>query len=123
MATALEEVLAEPMTSVVGQLVDILGGPTVAVIGGVTKTSAVGEWMRGQRAPRSEDREMRLRLALQVALTIKERPHTDKTVRAWFLGANQRLNDSMPVTVIASSEDLGEMQRSVLEAARGFVSK
>ncbi|MBV8749589.1 MAG: hypothetical protein JO103_07730 [Candidatus Eremiobacteraeota bacterium] len=113
-------VFSAPLPSVVEQLVAVLGGPNVAVIGDVRATSAVGEWIRGAREPRG-DREQRLRLALQAALTIRER-HGDKTVRAWFLGANHRLDDHMPITVIATSRDLGEMQRTVLAAARAFVA-
>ena len=114
-----ERVVAEPLPEVVRRLVDTLGGPNVAVIGGVSKTSAVAEWIRGEREPKSEDREMRLRLGLQLALIIKAR-HGDKTVRAWFLGANHRLGDEMPIALLARAV-LGDVQRKLLAAARAFV--
>jgi hypothetical protein len=114
-----EKIVARPLPDVVRSLVCILGGPNVAVIGGVTKTSALAEWIRGDREPKSQDREMRLRLALQLAVTIKAR-HGDKTVRAWFLGANHRLGDEMPIALVARAP-LAEVQRDLLAAARAFV--
>jgi hypothetical protein len=99
--------------------VPILGGPGVAIIGGVSKTSAVGEWMRGERAPRSENREQRLRLALRLALVIKER-FGDETVRAWFMGANHRLDDEMPIALLAKLP-LKKISKPLLGAARGFI--
>ena len=64
-----ERVLGMELPSVVSELVAHLGGANVAIIGGVSKTSLVAEWMRGVR-PKSEDRAMRLRLALRLALIV-----------------------------------------------------
>src|ERR1700761_7286610 len=74
------EVLAMDLASVVKELVAVLGGPNVAVIGGVSKTSLVAEWGRGVR-PKSEDRAVRLRLALRLSRIIGAR-YSPEVVRA-----------------------------------------
>jgi hypothetical protein len=113
-----EGVLGMELPAVVSELVAHLGGPNVAIIGGVSKTSLVAEWMRGGR-PKSEDRAMRLRLALRLALIVGSR-FSDESVRAWFWGANQRLDDEAPIAVIADLP-LRKIQKDLLGAARGFV--
>jgi hypothetical protein len=115
-----DQVTAEEFPKVVQRLVDILGGPNVAYLGGVTRTSALAEWIRGERAPKSEDRENRLRLALQLSLIIKER-FSDKSVRAWFWGANRRFEDNAPIAILGT-QSLIKVQSALIGAANEFVS-
>jgi hypothetical protein len=114
-----QDALTAELPTVVQNLLNILGGPNVAVIGGVSKTSAVADWARGEREPKSQDQEVRLRVALRLALILKQR-FGDKTVRAWFLGANHELEDESPIAVLVHGET-GAVQKPLLTAARAFI--
>jgi len=109
-------------SDVVRDLATVLGGRTVAVIGGVNKTSAVGEWMRGERTPRGVDAERRLRLAYQVVSILRDRLGDDETVRAWMLGANWHLKDQSPIAVIARGP-IDQAAKAVLGTTREFVAQ
>lgn len=113
-----EQVFGMAFDQVVGELVECLGGPNVALIGGVSKTSLVADWIRGGR-PKSDERAMRLRLALRLARILLSR-FSSESVRAWFWGANRRLDDEAPIAVIAQ-RPLQEIQKDLLGAARWAV--
>lgn len=112
-----ELVLTMSFAAVVRELVDWLGGPSVALIGDVTKTSLVAKWVKGG-LPKTEDRERRLRLALRLARIVGSR-FSPESVRAWFWGANRRLDDETPIAVITELP-LKDVQKTLLAAARGF---
>jgi len=120
MRTGEYEALVRTLPEAVRELACVLGGRTVAVIGGVNKTSAVGEWMRGERVPRGADAEQRLRLALQVVLILRERGLDDATIRAWMLGIHWRLKDESPIALIARGA-LDKVSKLVLADAREYV--
>lgn len=106
-----------PISAVVRELVDLLGATTVAVIGGVTETRAVQQWM----TDREPQRQHVLRFALQIATMIAS--HTDREVaQAWFHGTNPRLADRSPMFVLRN-EPLLETQGALLDAARAFARR
>lgn len=109
-----DHAMAIPIAQAVAELVDLLGATTVAVIGGVTETRAVQQWM----VDREPQRPHVLRFALQVAsmiATVSDR----EIARAWFHGSNPRLNDEMPMLLLRD-RPLAEIQGSILAAARAF---
>jgi hypothetical protein len=103
--------------SVVGELAELLGATTVAVIGGVTETRAVHQWMN-DRVPQ---RPHVLRFALQIASMIASVAERD-VARAWFHGSNPRLGDRSPMFVLRDHK-LAEVQFEMLAAARAFVKR
>jgi hypothetical protein len=113
-----EQVLGMAFPDVVRELVDVLGAPNVALIGGVSKTSLVADWLKGTR-PKSDDRAMRVRLALRLARIVRSR-FACESVQAWFWGANRRLDDEAPIAVL-SDQPFRDIQRPLLGAAREFV--
>lgn len=112
-----EYAMSISIQAVVTHLVDLLGAPTVAVIGGVQETRAVQQWMT-EREPQRADQ---LRFALQLATMIAAA--SDRSIaRAWFRGANPRLNDEMPM-IILRDRPLEESQGNLLQAARSFAAR
>lgn len=101
------------------RLTDLLGARMVALIGGARDTRSVRAWIAGDAIPRSE---MRLRLALQVAQIILVRDKPD-VVRAWFAGINHHLEDQNPALLIADNGDDPSIAKSVIHAARAFISE
>jgi hypothetical protein len=85
-----EYVVGLPIGDVVGELVELLGATTVAVIGGVKETRAVQQWM----IDREPQRPHVLRFALQIAVMLARRADRE-FARAWFHAAN-------PASTIAS---------------------
>lgn len=75
----------------------------------------VGRWVAKEVVPR-EEAEKKLRAAYQIfsLLCQEEEP---VTVRAWFMGMNEQLDDLSPVEGIAAGR-----ARDVLVAARSFIS-
>lgn len=106
-----------PIRSVVAELVDILGATTVAVIGGVTETRAVQQWM----VDREPQRPHVLRFALQLALMISSQADR-KIAQAWFHGSNPRLGDRTPMMILHAN-DPSEVQGPLLDAARAFARR
>ena len=107
-----------PVGRVVGELVDILGATTVAIIGGVTETRAVHQWTTG----REPHREHILRFALQIARMIAEESDGYEAVRAWFQGSNPMLDDGIPALLLRS-EPLEKVQGPLMRAARSFAAR
>jgi hypothetical protein len=106
-----------PIRDLVVELVDLLGATTVAVIGGVSETRAVAQWM----ASREPQRPHVLRFALQLALMISSR--ADRQIaQAWFHGTNPRLGDRSPMMLLRSDR-LDESQAALLDAARSFAGR
>jgi hypothetical protein len=114
-----DEAMGLPMVEVVGRLVDYLGAPTVAAIGGVNETRAVRQWMhKGGREPQ---RPHVLRFALQLASMVANDGDGD-VARAWFQGCNPHLEDQVPA-VMLRDRPLGEIQAPLIAAARSFAKR
>ncbi len=103
----------------VQSLVDLLGGKPVAALAGVKQTRAVGTWIRAEAVPHLEA-EQRLRLAAKAAAILSER-FEPSVVRAWFFGANHRLDDEMPLAMIAT-QPTADVAKQILGAARELLA-
>ena len=106
-----------PIASVVEELVDLLGAPLVAVIGGVGETRAVAQWT----TTRKPQRPNVLRFALQVA-TMIARSADRELARAWFEGSNPHLGDAVPALLLRD-RPLSDIQGNLMAAARDFASR
>lgn len=106
------------IAAVVQELVELLGATTVAVIGGVTETRAVQQWMLGREPQRAHA----LRFALQIARMIAAADGEHETLRAWFQGSNPRLDDAIPALLL-QSEPLEKVQGPLVKAARAFAAR
>ncbi len=109
--------MSVPIGRVVKELIELLGAPLVAAVGGVSETRAVQQWQVGRQPQRPQV----LRFALQVALMIASSTETE-LARAWFLGSNPHLDDLSPAQVLRDS-DLPAVQQKVMAAARAFVGR
>jgi hypothetical protein len=105
------------ISDVVAELVEILGAATVAVIGGVSETRAVAQWMTN----REPQRPHTLRFALQIAYMISSRADI-KIAQNWFHGSNPRLGDRSPIMLLRGNA-IEEIQGPMLEAARAFAKR
>jgi hypothetical protein len=114
---AYDHAISAPMSQIVAELVDLLGATTVAVIGGVSETRAVAQWM----ADRAPQRPHVLRFALQLATMIGAQADAH-IVRAWFQGGNPHLGDSAPLALLRD-EPLEAIQGRLLVAARSFAAR
>jgi len=105
------------VTEVTSELVAVLGAPTVAILGDVQDTRSVRAWAKGEYPP---DKEDNLRFALQVVyiLQVREGPGT---IRAWFAGMNDLLEDENPALLIGAGPD-ADTKKRILRAARHFVA-
>lgn len=103
---------------VAAELRAVLGARLVAYLGGVGETRAVHQWADGERQP-SEETQQRLRVALQVALTLAE-GESAQIAQAWFQGLNPQLDDRSPARMLRDGE-LDEVGASVIAAARAFL--
>jgi hypothetical protein len=106
-----------PIRAVVAELIELLGATSVAVIGGVKETRAVQQWL----VDREPQRQHVLRFALQIALMLTSVADRE-FARAWFHGANPRLDDRIPMIVLRDIP-LEEVQRPLLAAARAFATR
>jgi hypothetical protein len=111
------QAMSRPIGEVVRLLVDMLGLSLVAVIGGVSETRAVQQWMTG----REPQRPHVLRFALQLALMITE-AGDGSVARAWFQGSNPRLDDRSP-GVMLHTLPLEQIQAPLMAAARAFAAR
>ena len=105
-----------PIAVVAGELTELLGATTVAVIGGVNETRAVQQWAAGREPQRAHV----LRFALQLATMIATVADRD-VARAWFHGTNPRLQDRTPMLLLRH-EPLDQIQGPLMEAARVFAA-
>ena len=105
-----------PINDVVVELIDLLGAPVVALVGGVGETRAVQQWTAGRKPQRPNV----LRFALQIATMIAA--NTDREMaRAWFEGSNPHLDDAIPALLLRN-EPLANVQQRVMFAARAFAT-
>lgn len=112
-----DHAMGMPIGNVVGELAELLGATTVAVIGGVTETRAVHQWIAGREPQRAHT----LRFALQIATMIAT--ISDKHVaHAWFHGSNPRLGDAVPMLLLRD-RPLSEIQSAIVSAARAFAAR
>lgn len=102
-----------PIDEIVRTLQEVLGQRLVAHIAGLRDVKAVGDWARGDRAPRSTA-ERRLRAAFQTFRILAE-VESEHTVRAWFIGANPQLEEEAPADALRNDQF-----RNVLTAAASF---
>jgi hypothetical protein len=110
-------VMGLPIRTVVAELIDLLGATSVAVIGGVKETRAVQQWL----VDREPQRQHVLRFALQIALMLSSSADREYA-RAWFHGANPRLDDRIPM-ILLRDLPLEDVQRPLLNAARAFATR
>ena len=103
---------------VASELRELLGARLVAYLGSVQETRAVHQWADATRTP-SEETQQRLRVALQVALTIAS-AESARIAQAWFQGLNPQLEDRSPARLLRDGE-LQEVGPAVIAAARAFL--
>jgi hypothetical protein len=103
---------------VADELRELLGARLVAYLGSVQETRAVHQWVDATRTP-SEETQQRLRVALQVALTIAS-AESARIAQAWFQGLNPQLEDRSPARLLRDGE-LEEVGPAVIAAARAFL--
>lgn len=108
-----------PIAGVVDELSRRLTPRLVAYLAGMGDTRTVNEWANGDRTPRNHDIERRLRLALQVSLTLSGHD-TQDVVRGWFQGVNPLLDERSPARLLRDA-DLDEVGPAVLAAARAHL--
>ena len=111
----------QPIEVVVMELRNLLGARLVAYIGSVGETRVVDQWADGERAVGSEDKAIRLRAALHVAVLLGEHD-TPEVIQAWFQGLNPQLADRSPARFLREG-DIAEVGPMVLTAARAFASE
>jgi hypothetical protein len=100
------------------ELREVLGARLVAYLGSVRETRAVNQWADGSRDP-SADVQRRLRVALQIALTIAA-SESPQIAQAWFQGLNPQLDDRSPARLLREG-DIDEVGPSTITAARAFL--
>jgi hypothetical protein len=118
---AYEQAMRLPFSAMVKELRSILGSRLVAHVAGVSETRAVNQWADGAREVKSTEIAERLRLALRLALMLREHD-APATVQGWFQGLNPYLDDQVPATLLREG-DLAKVGPRVLAAARAFVSE
>lgn len=101
----------DSVQSILSKLSSLLGSSIVSSIAGV-RESKLDEWLYGNRFPPQAVNE-RLKVALEIADMLLEE-EDQATVRSWFAGKNDMLNDRAPALV------LQENSAAVLRAARAF---
>ncbi len=104
---------------VADELRDLLGARLVAYLGSVQETRAVHQWVDATRTP-SDETQQRLRVALQVALTIAS-AESARITQAWFQGLNPELEDRSPARLLRDGE-LHEVGPAVIAASRVFLA-
>jgi hypothetical protein len=102
----------------VSELQSVLGARLVAYLGSVKETRAVRQWADGEREP-SEEVRNRLRVALQVALSLAA-AESPEIAQAWFQGLNPQLGDRSPARMLREGE-VDEAGTAVIAAARAFL--
>src|SRR5436305_1895569 len=100
------------------ELREVLGARLVAYLGSVRETRAVNQWADGVREPGAEVQQ-RLRVALQIALTIAA-SESAQIAQAWFQGLNPQLDDRSPARLLRDGE-VDEVGPSLITAARAFL--
>jgi hypothetical protein len=109
--------MSAPLPEAIAELIELLGAPLVAVIGGVGETRAVQQWLNGRQPQRAQV----LRFALQVATMIASSTECEMA-RAWFQGSNPHLGDTTPALLLRKAA-LGDVQPKIMAAARAFIER
>ena len=112
-----DHAMSIPLEQVVRELVELLSAPVVALLGGVSETRAVQQWMSGRQPQRPQV----LRFALQLATMIASEQQS-AIAQAWFQGCNPHLNDAIPALLLRNSS-LAEVQERLIAAARAFATR
>ncbi len=112
-----DHAMALPIATVIRQLVDPHCATTVAMLGGVTATRAVAQWMTDREPKRANE----MRLALRIATMIAAQGDRERA-RASFYGPNPRLGDGLPMLVLRNGP-FHETQVPLVAAARAFASR
>jgi hypothetical protein len=112
------QAVRDPLPKVVEELEKLIGVRLVAYIGGAKDARVVDQWKEGSPM-RKPGADARLRLALNVALLLKNRDSRD-VVQAWFQGLNPQLDDRSPARVLREGS-LDTDGPEVLAAARAFI--
>lgn len=99
----------------VRQLVSHLGPALVAALAGVRDTKQPYKWMKPDGPEPRDDAYAKLQAAHRVWGMISA-AESDSVARAWFIGANPRLDEASPVMSLRSG-NLPE----VLAAANAFI--
>ena len=95
-----------------------LGQQLTAYLTGLRDAKMVGRWAGGKSAPR-EAANLRLRYAFRIARMLIDAYGAD-TAKAWLVGANTRLDDEAPASVLRHAQSPEDLRRLV-PAARAFV--
>lgn len=114
-----EKAVRAAFPEVIGELQQILGAQLVAYLGSVSETRAVREWAEGERSPKDSKVVSRLRLALQIALSLNDVDGPEIT-QAWFQGLNPILGDRSPASIIREG-DPNEVGPAIIAAEREFL--
>jgi len=107
-----------PIDRIASYLMEHLGRPMTAYIGGVSDPKMVSHWVGGNNTPRAVP-QMRLREAYQAARLIIETLGVE-TAKAWFFCSNADLADEAPAHMLRKAAAWEDM-RIVVPAARAFV--
>ena len=102
-------------TELARELVQHLGPTVVAVTTGVRDEELPGKWSAAGRPVPGDDALQRLQVAHQAWTTIATAEGAD-VARAWFIGANPRLDEQSPMVAIAAGRFA-----AVMSAAAAFV--
>lgn len=103
LAHELEEVLSRRLTA---YMVNVQEGRTVA------------RWASGEITTiRDEETERRLRVAYEIVSMLREASAAVRTIRAWFISLNPRLDNEPPIAVIRN----GSLPAAIA-AAEAFVA-
>lgn len=114
---AYEESVGLQFPELVTRLRETLGARLVAFIGNVSSTRQVSTWADGKSSPGQLD-EQRLRVAYQIAGTLRER-YSAATTQSWFQGMNPALDYTAPASVLRD-EDPATAGKQLLSAAASF---
>ena len=106
--------LREPWEKVT-DLNKILGPTLVAVALGSTDRTAPTRWAKPTAGRMGDEAFARLTTAHQALMIVQHGGDDRAVARAWFIGANPRLEDDSPVNAIHDG-----LHRQVIAAARAF---
>lgn len=107
------------VTEIVTWLDEHLGQRMTAYVSGIKDQKLVAKWASGKHKPHP-DSEMRLRRAYYAARLIVE-AYSDQTARAWLFGANTRLDDQAPASVLRTAAEVDDLF-PIVPAARAFAA-
>lgn len=114
------EAIHAPFRDIVGQLVAILGKKLTAYVAGVKDTRVIDRWSAGDVQQPYRDADRRIRLAYQIARTLKDHDSA-RVVQAWFMGLNPVLQDRTPIRLLRD-EDIDKIGPELLNAMRAFLA-